>query len=252
MTDANKKFYFSVVQDDESQSFINKAVSEELVAEIWQKGQDKDQVEEFDILSYDPILKKIKLKLRTGLLGKLTGSRNKDSQVLIKISFGSIYIFTSTTLEYDRDDDTYFVLINQEIYKSQQRSNYRLSANKFIRIQFKIADIVFEALDVSAGGTSFNILPEHEDKFKKGQVYEDCILRLANINYDIPEVKVVGVWENPHKDEQDNLINGKKIGISFVSLPKKTEEALFISINTEARGEELRKQTLERKAKSGT
>ena len=68
------------------------------------------------------------------------------------------------------------------------------------------------------------------------------MLRLAGVNYTIPEVKIAGTWDSEYKDASGNIMEGIKIGISFIDLPKKIEEDLFLSINTEARGEELRKK----------
>jgi hypothetical protein len=248
MKNSNQKYYFSVALEDERSSFFEKAASDALIAEIWQKGQDKDKVEEFDITSFDHETKKLHLKFKGGLLSKLTGSKNKDQNILIKISFQSIYIFTSSKLTFNKDDDSYEAIVDQDIYKSQQRSNYRLNANRFILIQFKIDNEVFSALDISAGGTSFTIPAEMKDRFVKDAVHEGCVVRLANMNYIIPESRVAGIWDHAFKDEKGNIIEGYKVGVAFIDLPKKTEEELFLTINTEARGEELRKKALEKKA----
>jgi hypothetical protein len=248
MKNSNQKYYFSVAPEDERTSFFEKAASESLMVEIWQKGQEKDQVEEFDILGFNTEEKKLSLKFKGGLLSKLTGSKNKDKNILLKISFHSIYIFTSSKLIHNKDEDTYEVVVDQDIYKSQQRSNYRLNANRFILIQFKIDNEVFSALDISAGGTSFTIPAEMKDRFTKDDVHEGAVVRLANMNYTIPQARIAGIWDHAFKDEKGNIIEGYKVGVAFVDLPKKTEEDLFLTINTEARGEELRKKALEKKA----
>ena len=250
MANSNQKYYFSTAEEDERKSFFEKAASEELIVEIWQKGQEKDEVEEFDIASFDADNVTLKLKLKTGLLGKLTGSKNKDKDILLKISFHSIYIFTSSSLKYDKESELYSLVVDKEIYKSQQRSNYRLNANRFVKIQFKIDNEVFSALDISAGGTSFTIPAEMKDRFTKEEIHEGAVVRLANMNYTIPQAKIAGTWEHAFKDEKGNIIEGYKVGVAFVDLPKKIEEDLFLSINTEARGEELRKKTLEKKKSS--
>lgn len=247
MKDANKKYYFSTASAQEKISFLSGACTDKLSAEVWKKGQDKDQVEEFEIISYDKLTHRLSLKFNGGLLSKLTGSKNRDQDVLLKISYGPIYIFTSTILKLDTAKDEYYAIINQDIYKSQQRTNYRLMANKFVKIQFKISQVVHDALDISAGGTSFLVPASEIEKFKKGAIHEDCIIRLANFNYNIPQAKIAGFWEQEFHDAQGNIVEGYKIGIAFVDLPKKTEEELFLSINTEARGEEIRKKSLEKK-----
>jgi len=242
MNDANKKYYFTQIDQDEAKSFLAKAVKDKQVAAIWQKGQDKDSVEEFEILSFEPAQMKLELNFKANLLAKIAGSKNRDAEVLVKITFGSLYIFTNSTLIFNKEKDNYSVLINRDIFKSQQRSNYRLMANRFIKIQFKVDNEVFDALDISAGGTSFIVPAQMKERFAKELTFQGCVLRLAGVNYTIPEVKIAGTWDSEYKDASGNIMEGIKIGISFIDLPKKIEEDLFLSINTEARGVELRKK----------
>ncbi|EQC46021.1 PilZ domain-containing protein [Bacteriovorax sp. Seq25_V] len=242
MSDANKKYYFTQIDQEEVKSFLSKAVKDKQVAAIWQKGQDKDAVEEFEILGFDEVSMRLDLGFKASLLAKITGSKNKDSEILLKITFGSLYIFTTSILKFDKEKDYYTAIIDRDIFKSQQRSNYRLMANRFIKIQFKIDNEVFDALDISAGGTSFIVPTEMKERFPKEQIFQGCVLRLAGVNYTIPEAKIAGTWDSEFKDGSGNIVAGLKIGISFVDLPKKIEEDLFLSINTEARGEELRKK----------
>lgn len=243
MSDDNKKYYFSQIQSEEIKSFLTRAAKEGLSASIWQKGQAKDEIEEFIVRSFDPDSMLIKLEFSGSILAKLAGPKNKDKEILIKISFGPLYIFSHAKLEYKKEDESYFVVINKDTFKSQQRSNYRLNANRYIKIQFKIDGEVFNALDISAGGTSFIVPKEMTERFGKHKEFKDCTLRLVNTNYTIPDAKVAGAWEHEYKDAHGNILEGMKIGIAFVDLPKKTEEDLFLSINTEARGEEIRKKT---------
>ena len=241
--DENQKFYFSVVENDEKVSFFKKAATDNLDVEVWQKGQKKSEVELFQVKSYDPDSHQLNLKFKGTLLTKITGSKNRDQDILLKISFESIYIFTSTHIKYNVSKDLYYCDISNEIYKSQQRTNYRLNANRFIKIKFKILGEVFDALDISAGGTSFIIPANIVDKFPKDQELQDCVVRIANRNYPIHLIKIAGIWEHEIKDGKNLSSKGYKIGISFLDIDKKVEEDLFLSINTEARGEEIRKKS---------
>lgn len=240
--DANKKFYFDIISQKERASFLNKAAKESYTAQVWKKGDDKEKAELFKVTNFDSTHSELHLELEAkGLLGKFKSSTNIDKEILIKIAFDNIYLFTNTSLRYDVARDIYKVALPKDIYKSQQRSNYRLDANKFIRIQFKIDSQVFEALDVSAGGTSFNCAPQDQIRFAKGNTFKDCKVKISDYTYDIPEVKVASLQSAPFRDKFGNETEVFKVGIAFSNMPKKTEEDLTITINAEARGEELRK-----------
>lgn len=244
MSDDNKKYYFSQIFFEEIKSFLTRAVKENLPASIWQKGQGKDEIEEFVVKSFDPETMLLKLEFDANMIAKLAGAKNTNQNILIKITFGPVYIFSHAKLEYKKEGDYYFVIFDKDTFKSQQRSNYRLNANKYVKIQFKIDGSVFDALDISAGGTSFIVPKDMSERFLKGKTFSDCTLRLVNTNYTIPDVKIAGTWDAEYKDESGNIFEGIKLGVAFVELPKKTEEDLFLAINTEARGEEIRKKAL--------
>ena len=242
MVDANKKFYFDVMPDKDVTSFFQRAQEDAKTAEVWRKGQEKEKVEHFKVVSFDKSTRALRLKFQpSGLLGALKTSANLKKEVLLKISFDKIYLFTNTTLNYDPETDLYHTMINRDVYKSQQRSNYRLEATKFIRIQFKINETVFEANDVSAGGTSFTVDADEAFKYPKGDIFKDCKIKITKFTYEIPEVKIASVSEFPFRDEYGNELQKAKIGIAFQNLPKNIEEELTITVNAEARGEEIRK-----------
>ncbi len=242
MEDANKKFYFDVLPDHDITSFFNKAAEENKSAEVWKKGQDKEKVENFKVMSFDEDTRALRLKFQTsGLLGALKSSRNIGNDVLFKIPFDNIYLFTNTNLSYDPEQDQYHAVLDRDVYKSQQRSNYRLEATKFIRLQFKIDGIVYEANDISAGGASFTIDSSDIDKYPKNTVFRDCKVKITKFTYEIPEVRVASHSEFIHRDEFGNELVKTKVGVAFQNLPKKVEEELTITVNSEARGQEIKK-----------
>ncbi len=240
--DANKKFYFDVISQKDKLSFLTRALNDKLKAEILAKGDDKDSAETFNITGFDHTTAKLTLHLdKKGFLGSFKSSRNIDKEILIKIPYDNIYLFTNTFLNYNPHNDSYSVSMLADVYKSQQRSNYRLEANRFIKIQFKINDQVYSALDVSAGGTSFNCLPEEQTHFSKGSIFKDLKIKVADSTFDIPEAKIASIQSAPFRDKFGNETEVFKVGVAFIDLPKSTEEELTITINAEARGEELRK-----------
>lgn len=172
---------------------------------------------------------------------KITGSLKAGKQVLVKIPIeDKINYFTGGRLKFHPEDLTYSLEIQQEIYKSQARGNFRLSASDVIPIQFKIDDQVFDALDISVSGTSFLIDTSDSERFAKGKIFTECTLRFDRKNYHIPIVQIA--VQIPMSDESGKPNGRFKVGIAFKDLPRKTEDELYIKISTEARGEEMKKK----------
>ncbi|WP_419173303.1 hypothetical protein [Halobacteriovorax sp.] len=240
--DANKKFYFSEIPKDERLSFLRRAVSDGLSVEVWQKGHDKDKVEKFKIKSLDEDNLELSVDFDASIIAKLAGSKNKESEVLIKITFKSVYLFSSSFLSFNSASELYSLKADRPFYKSQQRTNYRLHANSYIPIQIKIEEDVFDCNDISAGGISFNCSSEFKEKFAKETIFAKATVRLASKRFEIPQLKIAATWPNDSDSEKP-----LGIGAAFQNMDKDVEEDLVLSINSEARGEELRKQAAMKK-----
>jgi len=208
---------------------------------IWEKGENEDQAELYVAENYFPNPRVIKLKPTGKLVTKITGSSKAGKQVLVKIPIEEkINYFTSGRLKFHPDDLTYSLEIMDVIYKSQARGNYRLAASEVIPIQFKIDEQVFDALDISVGGTSFTVDANELERFAKGKLFPECTLRFDRKNYYIPMAQVAA--HIPVNDEAGKPTGKFKIGISFKDVARKTEDELYIKISTEARGEEMKKK----------
>ncbi len=245
--DANKKHYFSLVDLDEVFEAFNTASSDKLNCYIWEQGKSESEVEEFQLETIDD-KRKLILNSTGGFLAKLSKSKLTNKEVFLKVNYNRFQYFTYGILKYNSEDKNYYIHITKDVYKSQQRSNYRLSANVFVKIQFKINDTVYDAHDISAGGTSFSIEEVDLVKYPEDEIFTNCLLRLNVDKFEIPQAKVAKTW--PVKDTEDKPTGVYKVGIAFVDVPKETEEELFKSINGEARAEEIRKKMKEKKLKS--
>lgn len=235
--DPNKKHYFQVALPEEFSEtlFMHCSHENSPPLTVWEKGENEENAEIYQAIEYFPLPKIIKLKPTGKLVTKITGSSKAGKQVLIKIPIEEkINYFTGGRLKFDSSDLSYSLEIQQEIYKSQARGNFRLNASAVIPIQFKIDNQVFDALDVSVSGTSFLIEKKESDRFVKGTLFKDCTLRFDRKNYHIPLVQIAA-----HIPLDDGSL---KVGLAFKDLPRKTEDELYIKISTEARGEEMKKK----------
>jgi hypothetical protein len=230
--DPNKRHYFqSVTNADFAESMLMHCTLEGAAPlTIWEKGENEDQAELYKAVEYFVNPKIIKLKPTGKLVTKITGSLKAGKQVLIKVPIeDKINYFTGG-----------YFKIQQDIFKSQARGTFRLNASDVIPIQFKIDEQVFEALDISIGGTSFMVEQIELARFEKGKLFKECTLRFDRKNYYIPLAQVA--VQIPLTDENGKPNGRFKIGISFKDLARKTEDELYIKISTEARGEEMKKK----------
>lgn len=242
--DPNKKHYFQSATCEEFAETMQMfcSLDKPFPLTVWEKGEDEQKAELYIATEYHSSSKIIKMKPTGKLATKIMGSQKAAKEVLVKIPIENrINYFTGGNFKFHPEDLSYSLEINQEIFMSQQRENFRLNASASIPIQFKINEQVFAALDISTGGTSFAIDEDNKSSFPKGSVHKECTLRFDRKNYYVPLAKVAALL--PLTDEEGNKIDGKiKVGIAFKDLPKKTEEELYIKISTEARGEEMKKK----------
>jgi hypothetical protein len=248
ISDANKKHYFETVKIDEAKSICTSFAKDGQTIVLRGEGRPETELENFEILSFNPETMVMGIRSKGSLLAKLTGSPLTGKVVFVKMSSSRFHLFTTSKLVFDEESKDYTLTLDAAFFKGQQRSNYRLMASTFIKIQFKINnDEVYEGLDVSAGGTSFIVPADKVDQYEKGSEFLENTLRLNKVNFTIPRCRVAVTWDQHGTDGHPT--GEKKLGISFIDLPLETEEALFKHINGEARAEEMLKKMAEKKKK---
>jgi hypothetical protein len=238
--DPNKKHYFKTVTVEELRSGVEWLVSNNEPVTLWKKGDDEAAAEEFFPQEFSSENNTITLKQKEqgGFLKSLKKTKLLDaSEVFIKISLPEHHLFSTTTLKKGDENGTYKVSLTSEIYKGQQRRNYRLNSSNLIKIKFKIDDQVFDGLDISAGGTSFKVRSDELGRFPKDREFTDCVINMNRKSFEIKRAKVAGIW--PQKDDSGNATGYSKIGIAFTEINKLVEEDLFRHISGEARAEEI-------------
>jgi hypothetical protein len=235
--DPNKKYYFETVKPDQLSELMNAFQKSNAFVELWLKGNE-DRAEAFDIIEVDSKLSRLYLKLQGNFLARFSGSLLLDQEILLKVTVDSLIYFTSGVFQEDEEKKLPYFDFKQTIYISQQRQNYRLTADKNNSIQLKIDDRIFDGLDISAGGSSFLIPESIETEFPMGHIFKNVILRFNNKNFNIMEVKVAKTWINCDRKGPTGEV---KVGLQFIKFSEKIEPELFKHINTEARAEEMRK-----------
>jgi hypothetical protein len=241
--DPNTKHYFQITNEKELAAAIqeNLRAKAELKLTLWEKGEEEKDAEIYSISGFDALKKFLKITPTGKLLTTITGSPKTGKLILVKIPINNkTNFFTGGPLQYHRETLSYSVHIEQDIFISQQRSNFRLNANNVIQIQFKLNNIVYDAMDISVGGTSFKIANTNLDEFAKGQIFDDCTLRFDRKNYHIPKAIISSLM--PILDDSGKPTDDIKIGIAFKDLHSNVVDELNIKIQVEARGDEMKKK----------
>lgn len=241
--DPNKKHYFQPFEFEDFKELIVQLISKKEVVPItvWIKGEDEKEAESYLPCAFDENDKRVNLKPTGSLVTKIAGSSKTDKDVLVKIPIDDrTHLFTVSKLIFHSKDLTYSLVMSEQIYISKKRGSFRLNASDVIPVQFKIDEQVFDALDISTGGTSFLIPESEKERFPKDHVFQQCTLRFDRKNYHIAKARIAGHFPpNTPSGEKPGFV---KIGIAFIDLNYKTEDELYIKITTEARGEEMKKK----------
>ncbi|MBT3584563.1 MAG: PilZ domain-containing protein [Halobacteriovoraceae bacterium] len=239
MVNANKMHYFETLKKEDRDEVIQKEVDSKTPFICWLKGKEK-KAETFEPSHYEIASSTIYLEAKGGMLKSITGSSLKDKDVLVKIPSKDLIYFTTGPFKYDKESKKYYLQLKHDFYISQQRRDYRLNCNSFIKLQLKVDDEVFEVMDVSAGGASYSAGNDNLTRFEVGKEFKICRLRINRFQCDIPLVKVVKCW--PIKDDKGEPSGDTAFAVSFSGLDKKTDEELCREINGEARADEIRRK----------
>ena len=240
--DPNKKHYFEPISLNDAKAAFDKASAQKDYIVVWVEGQN-EEIETYSIQSFNLASQTLELKPVGNLISRLAISKFSGKKIYFRLGSGKLQYFAGGVLQHQSDKLGYYNLkIEGSVFKSQQRSNFRLSASKLIKIRFGIPNEgTFQALDVSAGGTSFIVSSDSKDHFEKGTVFENCVLEVKGQTFTIPSCKVAGVWKFGTTESQ------LKIGISFGKLSDDTENELVKIINSEARTQMIMQQLSEKK-----
>jgi c-di-GMP-binding flagellar brake protein YcgR len=245
--DPNKKHYFDRVTKDELKSVGETLVKESAEVTVWIKGENEENVETFNCILFNPDTLTFSLdQKKDGFFSKLLKSTHINKEVFIKIENNKSYIFATTTLIYDKDKKNYTVTLKKDIYKTLQRQNYRLSSDANNVIQIKLAEgIIYDGLDISAGGMSFIVPASRESEYPKDKVFNNSTVRFNREHFLIDETKVAGLWPIGSTESKD--VESYKVGLAFSKMSLVVEEELFKHINSVARVQEMTKALSDKK-----
>ncbi len=234
----NAKHFFSKIEKPEIIKSINTLITNKATLEVWKKGESDNLVEQYTPIEFDHENMKLYLDKSGSFFDKMLKSTLIQSSVLFKgknISDES-HLCSGGILHECPQTKRYVIEINQPVFSGRQRKYYRITAGPHFNIQIKIIDQVYEALDLSAGGTRIKVSKDNLDIIKNQLELEDVTLRFNKKNFTIQRILInyLGVL--------DSDSNTQEVRIKFVKIDKPEEEKLIQHINLEVRGEEIFKK----------
>ncbi|MBT7609278.1 MAG: PilZ domain-containing protein [Bacteriovoracaceae bacterium] len=240
MSDKNKKHYFDKVKKSDFEVIFMTLLSEpEPHVVIWQKGHE-EVIEEFVPTTFNKDENALYVRKKGSFLDRIVGSDFVDNEVLVKFEVDRYKYFLTAKLYFSPSVKEFKISIAGEFYKSQQRANYRLTADEDNSIQIKINNYLHNCIDISAGGTSMSISTKEKEIYIKGKIYNNCELTYNKVKYAIPAIKIMGIFSDTDESGADSGL--LRLGLAFINLSKANEEALFKQINTQIRYYEIKKK----------
>lgn len=234
----NAKHFFSKIEKPEIIKSLNSLITNKANLEVWKKGESDNLVEQYIPIEFDHDNMKLYLDKSGSFFDKMLKSTFIQSDILFKgknISDES-HLCSGGILHECPKTKRYVIEINQPVFSGRQRKYYRITAGPHFKIQIKIVDQVYEALDLSAGGTRIKISKEYLDIIKNQLEFEDITLRFNKKNFIIQKILInyLGSFDSPS--------NTQEARIKFIKIEKPEEEKLIQHINLEVRGEEVFKK----------
>jgi hypothetical protein len=234
----NAKHFFSKIEKPEIIKSLNSLITNKATLEIWKKGESENLVEKYIPMEFDDENMKLYLEKSGTFFDKMLKSSFIQSDVLFKgknISDES-HLCSGGVLHECPKTKRYVIEINQPVFSGRQRKYYRITAGPHFDIKIKIADQVYDGLDLSAGGTRIKVSKDDLDIIQNQIEFEDVTLRFNKKNFTIQKILInyLGVFDSPG--------NIQEVRIKFIKIDKPEEEKLIQHINLEVRGEEVFKK----------
>ena len=243
---SNEKYYFVHIRGREIIETFRALAHAKDPAKVWLKGEN-DEVEDYIIDEFDE--KRMRLFLiPTARFAKLIQSKKLGKKLYLRLGKNNLLTFTTSVLEKEKGGSRYFVRADKAVYRSLQRTNYRLLSDSYNKIAFQVDGEIFEVIDLSAGGISLLISKEEKEYFVKERELKECIVFLNSKKYDVSVAKVVSTWEE--RSTAFESTGNVEVGIQFTDLSEEVEEVLSRDINAQAREAEVRKTFLKGLKKS--
>ena len=241
MEDGNKKHYFVRLEDSEIVDTFKALALEKAPVKVWMKGQRKDQAEDYSIKSFNPDKMYVALESKNTLF-RLIMPGNKAKTFFFRFGGEELRTFTTGVLARGKGEKRLY--LKELVFRCQKRTNYRLIADSYNKMSFKVGAEILEVFDLSASGVGVLVSKSDQKRFARGSQFKNCTVFLNDKSYNVPVAEVVSVWEE--RTALFKTTGNLEIGILFCKMSPGDEEKFSRNIHLRARETEVRKTLLQR------
>ena len=236
MEDDNKKHYFVKLEDGDIIDTFRALVLKSAPVKVWMKDQHENGVENYSIKNFHADKMYIALEPQKTLF-HFAITKKEGKNLFFRFGDEDMLTFTTGTLVREKGEQRLY--LKDVIFRCQKRTNYRLLANSFHKMVFKIGAEGLEVFDLSANGVGVLVSKSEKMRFERGRQFEGGTIVLNEKSYHIPLVEVVSVWEE--RTALFKTTGNLEIGMQFHNMSSRQEERLSRDIHSLARKAEMRK-----------
>lgn len=243
----NKKFYFTPIRSEDRLIALKDLALKKETLTLWKKGDEKKS-DQFEIIELNESTGTFTLQRKESSFLERIATQDApfamgDELVLFKSPLKRFQYFSSGRIRFDEPKKLYFLKVDHDMYRAEQRQDFRLDANEFNTIQFVVEERIYRAVDASAGGTCIGIMSQEKGLFIKDTLFPNCHLSINGKRFKIAEAKVVKVWEADIMNNEKRMVKGYKVGLQFSGMNEKEREDLCRHVIGEARKEDEERRT---------
>lgn len=244
----NKKFYFTPIRSEDRLLALKDLAEKKTTLTLWKKGDEKKS-EQFDITELNETTGTFTLQRKeAGFLERIAKQdlpfAASDELILFKSPLNRFQYFSSGRIRFDETTKLYYLKVDHDMYRAEQRQDYRLDSNEYNTLQFVVEDRIYRAVDASAGGTCIGIMAQEKALFIKDTIFPNAFISINGKRFKIGEAKVVKVWEADVTMPDKRMVKGYKVGIQFAGMSEKEKDDLCRHVIAEARKEEQARRDL--------
>ena len=208
---------FLKVSENEMCGLFSNIEDAKVFARIWEKDICENELEFFQVSSYEHEGRFLMLKNND------KSNRLLNKKVLFDIEFDNSRYLSSGIVSFNDDCKCLGIKLIDSAHKWDRRSAVRLKVVPPLKSYMKIGEREYPLVDISVDGVSFYL---HVDKVKDffiGQKLKEMTLKITDRNYPVNGMIV------RHITELDNEVY--LLGLQFSELEDKISNCIFMEVN---------------------
>jgi hypothetical protein len=233
----NKRYYLKLMIYSEREELLPQLDSS-FMYHIWKKGDEALYKFQFKGRSGDLLTFEMPDEDEYEFVATMV-----ESVVMVKMTKGEDQFFSHGKLQLNKTEKSLVIQLNQNVYKNVQRTDCRITNSSHVTIKMSNGEQEYECFDVSAGGTSFKVMPEEQEHFELEKRHKNWTLKFNDKEFKIPNFRVAML-----KEVDEDGIKFFKVGIQFLDLSYTVEDEIWLLVNKEMKRVYIQEELSAKKA----